>query len=74
MKECPKCSSKDSVVPIRYGMPSVEMQNEYDEGKIRIGGCVIEESAPDYHCNYCQYEWEKGKPSDGFYAESDEED
>ena len=55
-------------------MPGVEMQKEYYEGKIKLGGCMVYEEAPDYHCNYCRYEWEKGKPNDGFYAESDEEE
>ena len=71
--KCPKCS-KGSIVPIRYGMPGNDMWEEKERGEIILGGCVIEERAPDHHCNDCQYEWEKGKPSDGFYAESDEEE
>ena len=58
---CPKCS-KDFVVPIRYGMSGPEMQNEYYEGKIKLGGCMTYENSPHYHCNECKYEWERGKP------------
>ena len=53
--KCPKCSSKDSVVPIVYGFPGYEMQKEYSEGKIELGGCVIEKDAPDWNCKECEY-------------------
>ena len=65
---CPKCSSKDSVVHIRYGMPGQEMQDNYYKGKIKLGGCMIDDSAPNYHCNECKYEWQRGKRNDGHYA------
>ena len=55
-------------------MPGYDMWEEKEKGKIILGGCMIEERAPDHHCNDCQYEWEKGKPNDGFYAESDDEE
>ena len=67
--KCPKCSSKDAVVKIMYGMPGIEMQNEYNEGKIMLGGCVIGPKAPDYHCKTCQYEWERGQRLYGHYVE-----
>jgi hypothetical protein len=66
---CPKCSSKSSVVPIRYGMPGSKMQNEYHEGKIKLGGCSINENNPNYYCKECRYEWQRGKRNDGHYAE-----
>ena len=52
--KCPKCSSKDSVVPIKYGFPGTGMQKEYGEEKIELGGCVIEEDAPDWYCKECE--------------------
>jgi len=53
--KCPKCSSTDSVVPIVYGFPGTEMQKKYSgEGKIELGGCVIEEDAPDWYCKECE--------------------
>jgi len=33
------------------------MQKEYGEGKIELGGCVIEEDAPDWHCKDCEVEF-----------------
>ncbi len=74
MNRCPKCLSEDSVVPIVYGYPGSDMWEEQERGKIELGGCVIAEGAPDYHCNKCKYEWEEDKPNNGFYAESDEEE
>ena len=57
LKQCPKCSSKENVIPIRYGMPGVEMQQDFHEGKIKLGGCGIVENAPKWYCNKCKYEF-----------------
>ena len=27
--------------------------------KVELGGCVIEEDAPDRHCNDCEHQWIK---------------
>ena len=54
---CPSCKS-NNVVQIAYGLPGLEMREEVIKGKIHLGGCVIEEDAPDFHCNECEHEWE----------------
>lgn len=38
-----------------YGLPvfSDELLKEVDSGKIILGGCIIMEGAPKYHCNDC---------------------
>ena len=54
---CPACKS-NNVVPIAYGLPGFEMIEEANKGKIHLGGCVIEEGAPDFHCNDCERDWE----------------
>ena len=69
--KCPKCS-KDFVVPIRYGMPGPEMQQDYYEGKIKLGGCSMVENNPDYHCKDCKYEWQRGKRNEGHYEEDED--
>ena len=51
--KCPKCSSKDSVVRIAYGLPGNEMRKESVEGKIVLGGCIVKEDAPDWYCKEC---------------------
>ena len=71
--KCPKCKSSDSVIPIMYGYPSIETWGKHDRGQIALGGCVIAEENPDYHCDECMYEWVKNKPGSGYYAQSDEE-
>ena len=38
-------------------MPGFEMVEEAKKGKIHIGGCMIEEDSPDFHCNDCEHEW-----------------
>ena len=73
--KCPKCRSK-SVASILFGMPAYSEQliKDQEEGKVVFGGCVIDEHFnPDWHCNECEYEWEKNKPNQGYYAESEAE-
>ena len=52
--KCPKCSSKDSVVPIAYGLPGDEMRKEAGEEKIVLGGCIIREDSPNWYCKECE--------------------
>ena len=56
-KKCPNCSSAEFVVPIRYGMPGPEMQQKSHEGKIKLGGCMIEMDTPDWHCKECEHDY-----------------
>ena len=56
-KKCPNCSSAESVVPIRYGMPGLEMQQKHHEGKIKLGGCMVEIDDPNWHCKECELEY-----------------
>ena len=58
-KKCPKCSKKDSIVPIVYGFPSPEMIDDFDEGNVSLGGCSISDENPDYECNACGNKWSK---------------
>jgi hypothetical protein len=71
--KCPKCRMSDAVVPIMYGYPSHEAWEKRDRGELALGGCTVEEKAPDYRCTECQYEWQKGKRKYGSYIEPDEE-
>ena len=58
-KKCPKCSKKDSIVPIVYGYPSPEMIDDFDDGNVSLGGCSISDESPDYECNACGNKWSK---------------
>lgn len=56
---CPECGSHD-VADILRGMPvfTEELQRELDEGKVVLGGCVMELGPmPTRHCNRCEYEF-----------------
>ena len=39
--------------------PRPGMIEDYNLKKIEMGGCVIEENAPNRHCNECEQQWEK---------------
>lgn len=66
-KQCPNCKSKN-VSKIVYGYPSQELIMEAESGKVKLGGCCISENNPDYCCNECQYEWNKGQAIDAAYS------
>jgi hypothetical protein len=53
---CPKCSGIE-VLRIMYGLPTDEAIEEAQAGKIALGGCVVEESNPDWECKSCGYRW-----------------
>lgn len=53
---CPICGS-DRVVPIAYGMPGMEIVEDFDAGKVEIGGCVITDNDPEWACRVCEARW-----------------
>jgi predicted RNA-binding Zn-ribbon protein involved in translation (DUF1610 family) len=53
---CPKCGSSN-VIPIIYGLPSYEAFLESKEGKIKLGGCIVSDDNPNWHCKDCGHEW-----------------
>ena len=55
---CPQCQSK-KVVPILYGMPTMEAVEESEAGKLFIGGCCIGDESPKWHCQDCEHEFGK---------------
>ena len=55
--KCPKCQNNKDVVPIGYGLPGPEMSEEAIMGKIRLGGCIIDDSSPDWYCKKCELEF-----------------
>ncbi|MEG0873408.1 MAG: hypothetical protein RSE57_05625, partial [Clostridia bacterium] len=55
--KCPICKSK--MVNIIYGMPSSEVIVQAEKQKIFIGGCLVMENNPVYHCYNCQKSFSK---------------
>jgi len=51
---CPDCGS-NKVARILWGMPawSPKMQNEIDQGKLILGGCVVSDRDPKWQCVDC---------------------
>lgn len=65
-KRCPKCGSLN-VIKILYGMPSHEAFILSEEGKIKLGGCCITGSDPEYFCKGCENEWNRQDAIDHAY-------
>ncbi|MBI1870915.1 MAG: hypothetical protein HYS07_06970 [Chlamydiae bacterium] len=54
---CPKCGSPENVIPIVYGYPSQGLMDRADQGKVKLGGCVIGGNDPHYYCKKCEQSW-----------------
>ena len=55
--KCPKCGSSKAI-EIIYGMPPSDLAEQEEQGKIKLGGCCIDEKNPNWHCKDCEHEWE----------------
>lgn len=66
VKKCPACHSLN-VIRMIYGMPEYELFQEAEDDKVKLGGCCIDESVPDYHCKACGYEWNRQDAIDHAY-------
>ena len=55
-KNCPKCQSK-KIIPILYGMPTEKAVQDSDAGKLKIGGCCMDEGSPEWFCSSCTHEF-----------------
>ena len=55
---CPSCNS-DDVATYSYGYVAMddELGEELESGRTILGGCVIDDDAPEYCCNVCGNEW-----------------
>ena len=51
-KNCPKCKAADGMRKILWGMPD----GNVDESTFYIGGCLVEDSQPEYKCIKCNWE------------------
>ena len=67
-KQCPKCGTKNTV-KILYGMPTQEAFQKAEAGEIKLGGCSITESDPEYYCKDCQNEWSREQAINTAYAQ-----
>ena len=44
-------------MPIMYGLPSPEAEEEAMNGEVLMGGCVVEEDSPTLYCKSCEHNW-----------------
>ena len=57
--ECPYCNSTKTI-PIVYGMPSYKIFEKEKQGKLKIGGCMVELDQPTRYCNHCKRDFGGG--------------
>ena len=50
--KCPKCGSK--LLEIVYGMPDSDVGDKALKGEVFLGGCMVDDINPKYHCNICE--------------------
>jgi hypothetical protein len=55
-KYCLRCRSKN-VIPIVYGLVGDEVLEEAEKGLILLGGCIVSEYNPRWHCKDCRHEF-----------------
>ncbi|SMP64288.1 hypothetical protein [Anoxynatronum buryatiense] len=67
-KKCPRCGKRDSI-PIVYGYPTVELAEEAEKGKVVLGGCCVMEDDPEFHCQNCNYQWNRLEAEEAAYGE-----
>ena len=63
--KCPRCSSRN-IGRWEFGLAPSVPEEEIKSGRVHVGGCVVYEDAPQYHCNDCGYDWGKWKMQNDF--------
>ena len=51
-RKCPHCGSA-RVIPIVYGLPGPELFQAAERGEVALGGCLVDDRNPMWHCNGC---------------------
>jgi hypothetical protein len=50
--KCPHCSAR-KVVSIAYGLPSPELAEAAQAGRVVLGGCCLTDCDPSWECTAC---------------------
>ena len=53
---CSDCGSTN-VVTIMYGYPGPGAVHDSEEGKVHLGGCIVDVDNPKWHCKDCERDW-----------------
>jgi hypothetical protein len=59
---CPTCSA--ALVPIVYGMPTHVLFEKAERGEVSLGGCVVSDRDPMFHCTGERGRLVKADPDD----------
>jgi len=62
-QRCGDCGSHD-VAEIIYGLVAPEVEAEYPDRRIILGGCVIEATSPKWQCLACGHSWGRASPDE----------
>lgn len=54
---CPQCRKSSHVIPIVYGLPGKALMDESAQGKVKLGGCIVSDQNPQWHCKSCDKDW-----------------
>ena len=57
---CPTCKSAH-IARVLMGMPAFDkkLEKDLEDGKVILGGCLVDDSEPDYYCNDCKHQWRR---------------
>lgn len=55
---CPRCGAK-TFVPIAYGLPDRGLLEAAQQGKVVLGGCIVENDDPAWSCRECGWRRER---------------
>jgi hypothetical protein len=53
---CPECAS-ENVARIVFGYPGRELMELAERREIVLGGCLLSDKEPQWHCKDCEDEW-----------------
>ena len=54
---CKKCLNGKNVVPILYGMATVDMVKKAEIGTYKLGGFRSSETDKEWYCSKCEFEF-----------------
>lgn len=55
--DCPVCHQQDEVIPVSYGYPLPTGIERANKGEIYLGGCMVSDCDPLWHCRRCKKEF-----------------
>lgn len=58
MIRCPNCKS-EKILPIVYGLPTLDTFQKAERGELLLGGCVVTFDQPTFCCMDCKRRWSK---------------